>query len=225
MDYYYKYLKYRNKYLNLKAKTGGADLPKPSLHVPILETIKIGTNTYKILNKELGSGLDGVIYEARKNDESIVVKIMSLETSDVLTDARKISDFNRMNYLASEKEFGPRIHDIIVKDNKLYLFMDNLDGTLTAYLVNQLAEGKRWDTIIEKVKDIVFPIHKKMFDNNISIGDDNSDNYMNKGDKWYRIDYNQNIFKRNSIDVYKRFSLLNPKETKMYTIFDTKYIK
>jgi hypothetical protein len=227
MNYYDKYLKYRNKYLNLKALIGSGDKGS-SEEIKLLETIKIGDKEYQIFDKKIASGLDGTIYPAKIGDIDIVVKIMPLEGSDVLNSPENIEQFIRINQIASEQEFGPKIYDTLVKDEKFYLFMDNLDGTLTDLITKLYEAGISKEVIKEKVKDIVFPIHAKMYENNISIGDDNIDNYMNKGDKWYRIDFNQSILHKGTLSKdnkkkYKEFNIIHPllvvkdiKDTKNY---------
>jgi hypothetical protein len=221
MNYYDKYLKYRNKYLNLKALIGSGD-KGTSEEIKLLETIKIDEKEYQIFDKKIASGLDGTIYPAKIGDIDIVVKIMPLEGSDVLNTPETIEQFIRINQLASEQEFGPKIYDTLVKDDKFYLFMDNLDGTLTDWITKQHEAGISKEVIIEKVKDIVFPIHAKMYKTNVSIGDDNIDNYMNKGDKWYRIDFNQSTLSGNSKKKYKEYHIIHPLVRQI--IKDTKYI-
>jgi hypothetical protein len=231
MDYYYKYIKYRNKYLNLKELVGRGEVVEESIkpsesmeEITVKETIKFGDNTYQIFNKDLGEGVDGIIYLAKKGDTTLVAKIMNYKTLEELDTPKKLEDFKRMNKFADEKDFGPKIYDIEIKDDKLYLFMEDLDTTLTNWIAAKVSRGEEWNGIIDQVKDIVFPIHYKMMKNNVSIGDDNTDNYMNKGDKWYRIDYNKNEFKKNSEEDYKKFFLFHPVTHKRISITDTKYI-
>ena len=100
--------------------------------------------------------------------------------------------------------------------------MDNLDGTLTDWITKKNNEGQKMEDILEKVKDIVFPIHAKMYENNISIGDDNIDNYMYKGDKWYRIDFNQSNLSGSPKKKYKEYHVIHPLVIKI--LKDTKYI-
>jgi tRNA A-37 threonylcarbamoyl transferase component Bud32 len=137
----------------------------------------------------------------------------------------QFNNFKKMNELAFTIGIGPKVYDIIKKDNKVYFFMDNLDMTLSQWAKKKLDEGKTWESILEEIKKIVFPIHALMRDNNISIGDDNSDNYMSKGDKWFRIDYTQNEFKKSLKDNYTKFTIFHPIELKPYKITDSHYIK
>lgn len=221
MNYYYKYIKYRNKYLNLKSLIGGSDKTTEPKEIKLLETIKISEKEYHIFDDKIAFGLDGSIYPVKIGDMEIVVKIMPLEGSDVLNSEENIEQFIRINEIASEQGFGPKIYDTFIKDNKFYLFMDNLDGTLTDWITKQLDAKIEINEILEKVKDIVFPIHKKIYENNVSLGDNNIDNYMNKGDKWYRIDFNQSKLSADPIKNYKVFPIFHKSLKK--TINGTKY--
>ena len=155
--YYYKYLKYRNKYLSLKKILGGSN--QDSLMI----TIKIDDKEYQIFDKIIASGLDGTIHPCKIGTTDIVVKIMDLSNSDVLDSKEHIDDFIKINKIASEKEFGPKIYDSFVKDGKFYLFMDNLDDTLTSWITKKHEAGTKMEDILEEVKKIVFPIHPRTY--------------------------------------------------------------
>lgn len=227
MEYKDKYIKYKNKYINLLKKIGGNgdNMTVKIDNLKILEKVEINGKIYNILDNILGRGVDGIIYEAIFGEEKLVVKIMEVAESDTLSTEEQFSNFKKMNELAFTIGIGPKVYDILKKDGKVYFFMDNLDMTLSQWAKKKLDEGNSWESILEQIGKIVFPIHALMRDNNISIGDDNSDNYMSKGDKWVRIDYNQNEFKKSPKDMYKKFTIFHPIEMKPYKIIDTIYIK
>lgn len=105
---------------------------------------------------------------------------METSGSDTLRSEEQFNNFKKMNELAFTIGIGPKIFDIIKKDDKVYLFMDNLDMTLSEWTKEKLKQGIPWSSILEEIGKIVFPIHALMRDNYISIGDDNADNYMKK---------------------------------------------
>jgi hypothetical protein len=227
MDYKHKYIKYKNKYLNLVVKIGGNGDENSGVKndCKLLEKVEINEKIYNILDNILGRGVDGTIYETTLGEEKLVVKIMETAESDTLGTEEQFNNFKKINELAFTIGIGPKVFDIIKKDGKVYFFMDNLDMTLSQWAKKKLEEGISWASILEEIGKIVFPIHALMRDNSISIGDDNSDNYMSKGDKWFRIDYNQNEFKKSPKNMYKKFTIFHPIEMKPYKIIDSQYIK
>ena len=176
----------------------------------------MNSNTnYTISNNLLGSGVDGFVYEGYMDNEKIAVKIIN---KNIFENDEFIQNFIKMNMLASSLEIGPKIYSIISEKDKILIYMDLMDKTLSDY-INKKLETESYENVEESVKSIVFPIHKKMYDNNISIGDDNVENYMEKNGKWYRIDFTQNKFIKSKKADYLKFSYFNIKNISIHRIF------
>jgi hypothetical protein len=158
-----------------------------------------------IINKDeiLGKGVDGIIYKATINNLSIVVKIMV----NIMT-REELDEFIKINKIADKLNIGPKIYDIQVKDNEIYIFMEKLEYDLSKYIEKKIEEGKNIEWIKNKIKILISPIHKIMKRNNITIGDKTIDNYMFINSTIKKIDYTKSHLKK----------ILNTKDIKDYNV-------
>ena len=168
-------------------------------------------NKYTIVyDTLLGEGVDGKIHKAKLGDLEIVVKIMDNQ----FVEKEQLDSFILINKLAGEKGIGPVIFDIDVKDNLIYLFMEKLDGTIDDYVKQRLDEGKTFNSVVEDVKNKIKRIHQQLEENKITIEENNSDNYMFKGDTIKRIDFTKSeikdVLSGNDRKLYKFLHIINP---------------
>ena len=161
-------------------------------------------DSYTISSTNIGKGVDGEVFPATtKNGHHIVVKIIPLNS---FSNKEEYTQFKDMHLYASNSKLHPTIYDFFEDEINSYMFMDALDGTLLDY-VRKLKQN--WESVKEEIKQIVTPIHNTMFELGITLGDDNMENYMFKGTKWYRIDFTASIRKKGNKKNYQHFSYLN----------------
>ena len=170
--------------------------------------ITVGQNKYTLLNKKLGSGVDGEVTSVLFGDREIVMKKMP---TDALQD-HTFETFKEINMIAMQKGFGPKIYDIFHHEGHVYILMEKLDKNLLEVM-------KTREVSKEEIISIVKPIHQLMFENNVSLGDDNMENYMcNSNGRWYRIDFTTCHLVKANRKKYFAFSYLNLNTNQMVKI-------
>ncbi len=166
----------------------------------------------------LGEGVDGKIYKAKFKHQEIVVKVM-----DNQFDKEGLKNFIEVNKIASNKGFGPTIYDIYVKDNLIYIFMEQLDGTIDDYIKQRLITSQSLNSILEEVKNKIKVLHQKLIEEKITIEENISDNYMFKGDIIKRIDFTKSHIKdkltNNDLKKYKFIHIANPISNNLEKLF------
>lgn len=179
MNYYSKYLKYKKKYLELKAGCANC------------ESVNINDNEYIIhKDKILGNGVDGSVYIAERDGIPIVVKVMDNFETD-----KELKEFININKIMDNLNMGPKIYDIEVKDRLIYIFMEKMDYDLNEYINKKIKNGESMELIKKEIKKLVAPIHEKMKRHNITVGDKTIDNYMFKDGILKKIDFTQSKIK------------------------------
>jgi tRNA A-37 threonylcarbamoyl transferase component Bud32 len=139
-----------------------------------------------------------------------------------ISDSEKIEEFRRINMLAMEKGFGPRIYDIVEKGGKVYIFMENLDMDMGKKIENEVKKGVKWEIIKGKIAEVVGGIHRRMLESGVTLGDDNMNNYMSRGREWVRIDFTMSRFEDRiggkELEKFKWFYVVNPESGKIERI-------
>ncbi len=160
----------------------------------------------------LGFGVDDIVYNGIFNSIQVAIKIINLEA--ILSNTT-LEQFIQVNIKASELEIGPKIFDIHInkEEKQIYLIMDLLEIDLDTWIKYKYNTGIDFEIIKTCVFNIVSKLTNKLIQNNITIGDNNLNNYMCKNDKWYRIDYTQSILKNSEKNSkkHKKFLIQNPK--------------
>lgn len=216
----------------------------PSLR--IRQTITNEDKIFEISDQLIGKGKEGEIYKAivrtkyipesteYSEKEFIACKIIprTLFPSDEI-----FKDFIKINQTASTHRFGPKVYGIVdYEDENVYLFTEMLSGDLKKWIKLQVLVPDddnlgissmvpvNFNMLLPDIQNIVAPIHEKMYEHAITLGDDHMDNYMycsNSG--WFRIDFTQcrfhsskDIDEEDELAKYQVFKVINPftQETK-----------
>jgi hypothetical protein len=150
------------------------------------ENLIVEGKQYIILKSNiLGSGVDGEVYETITNNKKIAVKIMK----NIFENDETLCNFINVNKMASELNLGPKIYFIGLINNLIYIFMEKLDCTLSQWIERKLLIGNSPEQIKKTLNQILFPLYERLKKNNITIGDNNTDNYMFKNNQIFKIDY------------------------------------
>ena len=174
---------------------------------------------------------------ADENKTFIACKIMN---KDIFPTPEAFQEFKKINYIAAEQQFGPKIYDIIdEEDDNIYIFMEFLNGGLKKWIQLHLlvpddededdenSIPMNFNMLLPDIKAIVAPIHQKMYDNRITLGEDTIDKYMySSTDQWYRLDYTHCKFFNHPDDLdeeelmkYQQFIVVNPETQEMKKIY------
>jgi serine/threonine protein kinase len=186
------------------------------------DVIRIGSTNYKITNTELGRGVDGTIFKVHRSRPSasekdkIVVKEMN--TSGM--SEKELEELVQIQETAFHLGFGPRLYDIFQHGTTLYIFMEQLEKTLTEYIREMKTNVV---SIEEQIARIVRPIHGMMREAHITLGDDNTDNYMRtKNGEWVRIDFTTSRWKEKmtvrDVKQFHEFIYVHPMKHKIMKI-------
>jgi hypothetical protein len=183
--------------------------------------------TYFIyLNKIIGQGVDGIIYHTIFNSNKNC-GINSIKTATKIINKNiieKVEDFIKIHKISSNC-FGPYIYDIIIKENEIYIVMELMDYGLNDWIIKNYCEKKSWEYIKNQIVKMILPIHLKMKNRKVTVGDKNVDNYMFKNDVLKKIDFTMSTIKiklnYEDIKSYEYMCLINPFSNKMEKILLT----
>lgn len=180
--------------------------------------------TYIIyLNNIIGQGVDGIIYHtifnSNKNHGVNSIKTATkIINKNIIGD---IDDFIKIHKISSNC-FGPYIYDIIIKGNEIYIVMELMDYGLNDWIIENYSEKKSWDYIKTKIVNMILPIHLKMKNRKVTVGDKNVDNYMFKNGVLKKIDFTMSTIKKKlsyeDIKAYDYVYLINLFSNKMEKI-------
>jgi len=178
------------------------------------------------LNNIIGQGVDGTVYSSiyasNKNTFINNVKIATkIINKNIIED---IDNFIKIHKISSNY-FGPCIYDIVTKEEKIYIFMELMDIGLNDWIVKSHLEQKSWKDIKNYIRNVVLPIHLKMKNKRITVGDKNVNNYMFKNNTLKRIDFTMSVAKEKlnyqEIKSYGYINVINPFTKKMEKILLT----
>ena len=190
----------------------------------MIEQLSTENGTYIIyLNNIIGQGVDGIIYHTifnpnKKYDIDSIKTATKIINKNIIED---IEDFIKIHKISSNC-FGPYIHDIIIKKNKIYIVMELMDYGLNDWIMENYSEKKSWDYIKTKIVNMILPIHSKMKKRKVTVGDKNVDNYMFKNGVLKKIDFTMSTIKKKlsyeDIKAYDYVYLINLFSNKMEKI-------
>ncbi len=181
MNFYNKYLKYKNKYINLKTQIGGCE--------EIIKNINLDKffEGYNYVEKIATAERGGSVHIIEKDTKKYILKIIEGETNEI-----------NIQKLASELNIGPKIYNTLIKkcesNGKIYTYiiMEKLNMTLKQYVL----DNKNLPEIAQnKIKEIFNIMHS----NNILHNDATSSNWMFDGDDFNTlvlIDFGDSDIKR-----------------------------
>lgn len=190
-----------------------------------MEEIHIINNQTFIINKNiiLGFGVDGFVYQTKLNNLTIATKIMK----NIFFTEQELNNFIHMNNIASNLEFGPKIYFIKLINNLIYIFMEKLDYTLTQRIEYYLSLGFTINKIKIKINNLLTPLFLSLISNCVTVGDNNTDNYMFINNQIKKIDYVNCVQKQslNKSDI-KKYSYIYVKiNNQMHKFFiNTKFL-
>ena len=190
----------------------------------MIEQLSTGNGTYIIyLNNIIGQGVDGIIYHTifnfnKKRGIDSIKTATKIIKKNIIED---VDDFIKIHKISSNC-FGPYIYDIIIKENEIYIVMELMDYGLNDWIIKNYSEKKSWDYIKNKIVNMILPIHSKMKNRKVTVGDKNVDNYMFKNGVLKKIDFTMSIIKiklnNEDIKAYDYVCMINPISNKMEKI-------
>jgi len=140
MDYYQKYIKYKNKYTSLKQKLYGGELE---------EELKIN-NFEQPEFKLIGHGMEGKIY---KKDNKYAYKVMKLTKFNLKNKLDSIEKYKK----ASDLEVGPKYYGhYITKDGQyIVIVMEYIDGFTLENILKMDIDKLKKNNLDINIKDIL----------------------------------------------------------------------
>jgi serine/threonine protein kinase len=152
MDYYQKYLKYKNKYLILRRRLYGGDLTEEQI-IKCFDDERF---------KEVGRGIEGIVYKDTKKgpDENFLAYKVIPKRSDIKKGVwGKTTNIAQETFLKSVKNYesastnglGPKFYGWYSTDKHNIIVMEFI-------------EGQTLEKISEKDKDLYFQLKKRQAD-------------------------------------------------------------
>lgn len=153
MDYYQKYLKYKNKYLILRRRLYGGDLT---------EEQKIRCFDYERF-KEVGAGLESVVYlDTQKNLVYKVIKkrkpknlgVWGKITQPINEIQHTFDDSVQKYIIASDNDIGPKFYGSYSTDKHNIIVMEYIEG-YTLEKIYEMSDRERIDNNIPHICELI----------------------------------------------------------------------